>query len=375
MSEAVRFLHALAQALSTMMLYSPGHPAARRTGEAAWDALQALLRSDATPIFFFLGGAPVYRGRALHEIAGWSWSPRLAQAGIQRLEFNAAVTAEGWAQALDQLLEQLNEERRGGVAEVPTIPGVLFGAVVVEEIAEQSAEERQAEVEGSSEVQIDLPDEIDAMTYLLAEARRGQLARAEAEAITRLLGGLLDSHALPQVLPPPDHAAYPATHALNTALLAMSAGTVSGIDRAGRHRLGLAALLHDIGMACLPEHLVLQESLTREERALIETHTALGASLLLQAGGQGLELAAVVAWEHHLRPDGTGYPMRRIRPTPHWASRLIGVAAAYNALRAARPYRPAWSPERALGFLQTEAGRVFDPEAARLIAGLVRGEG
>ncbi len=375
MSEAIRFLHALAQALATMTLYSPGHPAARRAVSTTWDALQALLQADATPIFFFLGGAPVYRGRALHEISGWSWSPRLAQAGIQRLEFTEAVTAEGLTQALDRLLDQVSHDRSDDSDSVPAIPGVLFGSVVVEEIEEPTAEDGMAQVEGSREVQLDLPDEIDAMTFLLAEARQGRLARAEAEAVVRLLGGLLDTHPLPQVLAPSDHAGYAPVHALNTALLTMAAGTVSGVDRVGRHRLGLAALLHDIGMACLPDRLAVQESLSPEERVLIETHTTLGASLLVQTGGRGLELAAIVAWEHHLRPDGTGYPARRIRPTPHWASRLIGVAAAYNALRAARPYRPAWSPDRALGYLETEAGRVFDPEAARLLVGLVRGGG
>ena len=66
MSDAIRFLHALAQALSAISLYSPGHPAAAKALEAAWQALQVLLKRDARPTFFFLGGAPVYSGRALH---------------------------------------------------------------------------------------------------------------------------------------------------------------------------------------------------------------------------------------------------------------------------------------------------------------------
>ncbi|HQW67107.1 MAG TPA: hypothetical protein PLJ23_08695, partial [Gemmatimonadales bacterium] len=76
-------------------------------------------------------------------------------------------------------------------------------------------------------------------------------------------------------------------------------------------------------------------------------------------------------FEHHLRPDGTGYPSRRLPQPPHWASSLIGVAAAYVAVRAARPYRAAWSPERALAYLRAGEGTVFEPGAAQLIADLV----
>jgi hypothetical protein len=54
MSEAIRFLHTFAQALSALMLYSPGHPATRRSIESAWQALGALLKLNDRPTFFFL---------------------------------------------------------------------------------------------------------------------------------------------------------------------------------------------------------------------------------------------------------------------------------------------------------------------------------
>ena len=82
--------------------------------------------------------------------------------------------------------------------------------------------------------------------------------------------------------------------------------------------------------------------------------------------------AVAVAFEHHLRPDGTGYPARRFTPPTHWASRLTGTCAAYVALRAPRPYRPAWAPLRALAYLEEGAGTVFDAESARALATLVR---
>ena len=118
----------------------------------------------------------------------------------------------------------------------------------------------------------------------------------------------------------------------------MVAAMSAGVDASGRHRLGVMALVHDIGMARLPAGLGNKSTLTADERALVETHTAEGARLLLDDGGPGFELAAVVAYEHHLRPDGTGYPARRFRAAAHWASRLIGscfdlrIVAAGSAL-------------------------------------------
>lgn len=375
MSEAVRFLHALAQALSTLALYSPGHPATHRAIETAWQALATLLAKDPQAVFLFLGSAPVYDGRALHELGNWPWSARLAQAGVQRVEFDSRATPAG----MTLLLERLTARLASGAPEVGTVEtaldGIAYGPVAVQEVRlaiDETATTTETPVEGSQELSLHLQDELEVMGYVLTEARAGRVARAEAEAIVRILATHLDIHALPQAASPPDEAAYHAVHAVNTALLTMAAATVAGVDRPSRQRIGLAALFHDVGMARLPEALLRREQLNDVERAQVETHVQLGAELLLGVGGRGIELAAAVAWEHHLRPDGTGYPKQRVRMPPHWVSKMVGVAGTYVALRSPRPFRAAWTPARALGYLAEGAGTVFDRESAMLIAGLVR---
>ena len=372
MSEAIRFLHTFAQALSTMALYSPGHPATKRSIEGAWQALGALLRLDDRPIFLFLGTAPVYSGRALHELHDWPFARRLADAGVQRLEFDAMVTEESLTEFFDRLVARLNAEPDSAGTGEELIAGVSFGTVTVEE-ATQSEEEASAESEEShGPYQLELSDELEAMGYVLDEGVRGVVARAEVEAIARILSGLLEQHVAPQVPFTDDPERYWRVHPVNTALLAMSAARTAGVDPAGCHRLGVTALFHDIGMTRLPAGIGNQSSLTPEDREIVESHTREGARLLLAAGGRGLELAATVAYEHHLRPDGSGYPQRRFHPTPHWASRLIGTVATFVTLRAPRPYRPAWSAERMLDSLQEGAGTVFDAESAQLLLALLR---
>jgi HD domain len=373
MSDAIRFLHALAQALSMTALYAPGHPATKRGSENLWQTVTALLAADPHPVFLFLGTAPVYAGRALHELRDWQHSGRLATVGVQRLEFDATVTLESLTWLVEILTARLATGEPAPNETAPP-PGIVFGVVAVQDQAAQSGEaaaEAAADVE--QEIHLDLQDELDAMLFVRGEATRGVVARAEADAVARILGGLVDRFHLPQAIHSGrgldrDHAVYP----VNTALLAMTAAAADGVDASGRHRIGVVALLHDIGMALLPSALADRDDLSDAERTQFETHTVRGAELLLREGGVGFELAATVAFEHHLRPAGTGFPVRRFAPAPHWASSLVACCSAFAALRIPRPSREEWSVERALRYIDDGAGTIFDAEIAALVASVVR---
>lgn len=374
MSEGIRFLHAMAQALATLGLYAPGHPAVTKALEAAWQALTVLMARGERVTYFFLGGAPVFDGRALHELSDWPWGRRLAVAGVQRLEFEVEVTAE----SLTRFLEMV-QARLGSGASAEPLPaddaftGIRFGGVeVIDQFAEADESAEPEPDTESRELALNLTDELEATAFIHAEARAGTVALSEANAVIRILASQLDRHDLPQAAPPRDHAAYPQVHAVNTALLVMAVARNAGMEGPERHRVGLAALLHDIGMATLPEEYAHLPAFTEADRRRMEEHPRIGARMLLERGGRGSELAAVVAFEHHLRPDGTGYPVRRFGTPTHWASRITGAAAAYVSLRAPRPFRAAWSPLRALGHLEEGAGTVFDAESARALASVVR---
>lgn len=374
MTEAIRFLHALAQALAAMALYSPGHPAVLRAVDTAWEALERLLADGEEHVFLFLGTAPVYAGRVLHELAAWPWSPRLSRAGMQRITFSSPADRDG----LQDLLQRL-QLRLGGQAEAdtaPPIPGISYGTVDIDDTAigvgSLLALNLGEQEGGGRELQLDLTDELAAFAYIRERAAADVLAWTEADAIVRILHVHLENHALPQAAPPSDATSYPQVHAINTALLAMAAGRATGLERLDTHRLGMAALLHDLGMARITPRLSLAERLTASERAEVETHPARGAELLLGKGGRTAELTATVAWEHHLHPDGSGYPVRRIRAPMHWASRLVAVSSTFASLRCPRPFRAAWSTARAVAHLEEGAGSRMDREAVALVLSLVQ---
>lgn len=211
-------------------------------------------------------------------------------------------------------------------------------------------------------------EELDTVFWLQQEVREGRaLPVTEADAVSHSLYVALQQDrpsSLPQ-LPLHDMDEYVAVHAINVSLLAMALGEMIDLDATAVRDLGMAALLHDIGMARLPAAILAKaEELDHAERELIKQHPADGARIIVEADA-ALDLAAVVAYEHHLSPQGTGYPALTYRREAHLASRLVQLCDTYHALRSPRPYRKAWPADMTTTFLRERAGFEFDPELTK----------
>lgn len=222
-----------------------------------------------------------------------------------------------------------------------------------------------------------LESERAAVRACLAMAGRGKpLPAADAVAVASSLQAALPESGAAALLqlPLPDMSDYITVHALNVAALAMALARELGRDEEEVRDLGVAGLLHDVGMATVPLALLCKaEQLDEAERALVKQHAAAGAALIV-AAEPALPLAAVVAYEHHLRVDGGGYPRpRQARPAQH-ASRLVQLCDVYDALRTPRPFRQAWPEEIIRSFISSRAGVEFDPELARVFLGLLQRE-
>jgi len=217
--------------------------------------------------------------------------------------------------------------------------------------------------------------EVDALRYAFAEVGAGRpLPVAEVEAAAEALTlepRAYDRKVLLQAIPegPED---YLPVHAVNVASLAAALATSLEMDDAAVRLVALSALLHDIGMSRLPAETLLREGgLEAEERIRLKEHPAVGARVIIAAEA-GLELPAVVAFEHHLRLDGSGYPSVEPRRAPHRVSRMIQLCDIWHALRSERPYRAAWPPDIVLSFLSERAGFEFDAELTAAFTKLIR---
>ncbi len=81
---------------------------------------------------------------------------------------------------------------------------------------------------------------------------------------------------------------------------------------------------------------------------------------MILTSDQQLDLAAAVAYEHHIMINGGGYPSLRYPRDCHYASKLILVWVVYDALRTKRPYRASWPAKKVLAYVEERSGTEFD---------------
>jgi response regulator RpfG family c-di-GMP phosphodiesterase len=135
-----------------------------------------------------------------------------------------------------------------------------------------------------------------------------------------------------------------------------------GMPAAEAELIGHAAVLHDVGKVGIPDRVLLKPGrFDAEERALMEQHTTIGAGILAGSRSSLIQLAAVIARSHHERWNGSGYPDRLRGEQIPLAARICAVCDVFDALRSARPYKPAWPLDEALAELTAQRGRQFDP--------------
>jgi putative two-component system response regulator len=133
--------------------------------------------------------------------------------------------------------------------------------------------------------------------------------------------------------------------------------------------LRLAAPLHDIGKVVIPDQVLRKTGkLTPEERIAMQKHADVGHELLTGSGSELLELAATVAWTHHERWDGSGYPRGLRGEEIPVEGRIVAVADVFDALTSERPYRPPMSHGEALAYLDDERGKAFDADTVDAFA-------
>ncbi|MBN2143307.1 MAG: HD-GYP domain-containing protein [Candidatus Aureabacteria bacterium] len=158
------------------------------------------------------------------------------------------------------------------------------------------------------------------------------------------------------------HNEYTMEHMMNVAILTALLGAALGLSRAVLDELCVAALLHDIGKTAIPTVIIDKpEKLTEEEWKVMQTHSFEGAKKIFLEG-RFPEMATIVALEHHLNYDGSGYPsLYRERPLS-LASRIVTITDFYDALRGTRVYCGEMPPEEVYRMMQDLKGKKFDPQ-------------
>ena len=355
----------LAAAIRSAQLYSSGHPIVVRGIAALTDSL-AVVHATSTSLAIGIVGDDLVVGdipvpRAAENMG--ELMRRLQQAGVERIIIERGVETP----EITRLIQVLAAADPNQVAGLGTLRHIRVGRLQVEERADAPAGDMatfQRLYQDAVSVAERLWDSAQTEGKPDANAGRG-IVDSLAQAVAQNRTALLALTALK------NYDNYTFTHMVNVSILTMGQARGLSIDGALLREFGLAALMHDIGKVKTPTEILNKpDKLDDREFEIMKRHTVDGAEILRRTPEMPT-LAPIVAFEHHLRLDGTGYPDGINRGQLNLATMLCGIADVYDAMRSQRQYQQAFPTDRILAVLQRNDGKQFDQNLVRRFAQLV----
>jgi putative nucleotidyltransferase with HDIG domain len=359
-------LRRFAAALRSGQLYSSGHPIVARNIAVLVEAIERL-HAVATPIVIGIVGdevivndTPMSKGDTLAGLVR-----RLKQIAVERVTIDRGVTRDEIA-ALVEAVTRSEPPADGSPGPFSALPHIRVGRVTVEE-----GEGAAADIATFKRMYMEA---VSVAGTVWESARVEQ--QPDATAARSVIDGLAEAvsqnrTALLALTTLKQYDDYTFTHMVNVSILTMGQARALGLDGTLLREFGLAALMHDIGKVRTPlEILNKREELTSAEFEVLRRHPVDGAEIL-RATPDIPTLAPVVAFEHHLRLDGSGYPYSTRRDGLNLGTALCSIADVYDAMRSQRSYQQAFPSERILEVLKRNDGRQFDAHLVRRFVQLI----
>ncbi|UGA55884.1 HD-GYP domain-containing protein [Vibrio sp. VB16] len=158
------------------------------------------------------------------------------------------------------------------------------------------------------------------------------------------------------------------SHVKRVAQLSCYVGKLYGLNDAECEVLKVISPMHDIGKISISEKILDKPGkLNHDEFEEMKRHTTEGYKLLSSGRGYLMEMAAIVAHEHHEKWDGSGYPNGKVAEEIHIYGRVTAIVDVIDALLSQRPYKEPWSVDQVKKLLRNESGKHFQPELVDLI--------
>lgn len=163
---------------------------------------------------------------------------------------------------------------------------------------------------------------------------------------------------------------YTFTHSVHVCILSLLLGKKLFLSPDQLFELGMGTILHDIGKIKIPKQILHKPcALTPEEFSIMATHAELGYNMLVDLGLS--YSAAHVAYQHHERMDGSGYPRGLVQDEIILFARIAALADVFDAMTSDRVYRKGMRPSEAVTTIEHDASRLFDPIVTRAFLGMV----
>ncbi len=339
------FISHLMTALSGCGLYSERHPVFTEYTEKA-AALLKDLYSDGSVSFLMIGDSLIVNEAPFTEknFSAVNFLKRLKKKRIEKIVIREGIDTEEFRQFATQMASRES---------IAASPHISVGIIEIK--LKTSA--------------VGAPELLGKGMSAVRNALQGTSRFRQLDMIS-LEGAVLDfistlkkeMNVLRIITPVKSHNEYTYVHATNVAVLTLFQAEALGLTGEALHDIGLAGLLHDVGKMFVPATVLDKRSaLTPEEWDEMKKHPAHGAAYLSRMR-EVPPLAPIVAFEHHMKYNGSGYPdTKRIARKQHIVSQMVSIADFFDALRTERPYRKSLDVQTVTGLLKEAAGRDFNP--------------
>ena len=358
----------LASALRGTELYSPTHPLVQRGVDAFTAAATEGLQAAATIVVGFIGDEVVVDGNRLPRgtatLVGFARD--LRERGIEKITLSRGLTRD----EVRNLIAAFSD--RSSPVPLPErllsrgVRHVTLGRIVVEEVTDDQA--------GIAAARRVYTTAVETAETLWNAAKAGD--QPDPGAARKIIDGLArlvtqDRTSLMALTALKKYDNYTFTHMVNVSALAMAQARALNIEGTLLREFGFAALMHDIGKVNTPlEVLNKPDKLTREEFDVMKRHVVDGAHILRRTPEMPA-LAPIVAFEHHLKQDLSGYPEKIGSRKLNLCTMIVSIADVFDALRSNRPYRQGLATDRIRAIMGEQGSPAFNQSLLKRFVNLM----
>jgi putative nucleotidyltransferase with HDIG domain len=358
----------LAAGVRAAELYSPQHPLVARSVQALGVACAAHLADAASLVVGFIGDDVVVNdtrlGKGSASLTGFVRGLRDRE--VEKITFHRGVTAE---EIQSFLTEMAVKRSRSPLADRLASKGVR--RIVIGKLSVEDLQQDQIGIEAARKV---YSSAVTSAETLWDQAKAGD--KPDPETARRIIDSLAnivnqDRTSLMALTALKKYDNYTFTHMVNVAALSMAQARALNIEGPLLREFGFAALMHDIGKVNTPlEVLNKPGKLDAEEFRVMRQHVVDGAHILRRTPEMPA-LAPIVAFEHHLKQDLSGYPENIGHRKLNLCTMIVSIADVFDALRSNRPYREGLATSRIRSIMSEQGNPAFNSVLLRRFVNLM----
>ncbi|MCJ7822781.1 MAG: HD-GYP domain-containing protein, partial [Armatimonadetes bacterium] len=355
----------LARAMKNVSFYEAGHPMVTDVLKQVEGGLGELLRDEREFVVKFTQGYVVLQEMPIvsPQASIGNLVGACHRRGVQTIVLQRGVDMKELTGLVEVLARDPEEVKaQGGIAAALAERGAR--RIVVERLVSDEGTDEGERQEGMSEWRWVYTTALDVLRGAAADVRvgRGLDVGSVQSSVSGIVQDILGDRSIVYSLSTMKGMdEYTFVHALHICILSVELGRAMGLGRDALEELGTATMLHDVGKIFVPLGILRKPGrLTEEEFAVMGRHPIDGALVLVREPDLPV-VAPVVAFEHHVHMDYSGYPKMRDSRELNMYSLMTSVVDVYDALTTARPYRPPLMPRTAVEVMRKEYEGRLEP--------------